>query len=146
MAPEGGGAASLDRLESPALDGGEAARATKRVAMGAHDVRELQSRTDARDRRARWHGAHRSALWRRREPLEQIKRRAGAHLRVPGQLKVTGRRADVSVAEQPLNGVNVDAGFEQVRRKGVTQRILALLMNRPQRSSTTVTIPFTANL
>ena len=58
MAPEGGGAASLDRLESPALDGGQAARATKRVAMGAHDVRELQSRTDVRDRRARWHGAH----------------------------------------------------------------------------------------
>ena len=52
MAAEGGGATGLDRLESPTLDGGEAMRATIRVAMGAHDVGELQSRTDARDRRA----------------------------------------------------------------------------------------------
>ena len=59
MAAEGGGAAGLDRLERPTLDGHEAVRATIRVAMGTYDVRELQSRTDARDRRAPWgHGAH----------------------------------------------------------------------------------------
>jgi hypothetical protein len=58
MPAEHGGATGLDRVESPVLDRGEAVRSTIRVAMGAHDVRELQSRTDARDRRARWHGAH----------------------------------------------------------------------------------------
>ena len=59
MPAEHGGAAGLDRVERPVLDGREAMRATIHVTMGAHDVRELESRTDARDRRARWHGAHR---------------------------------------------------------------------------------------
>ncbi len=58
MPAEDGGAAGLDGVESPLLDGGEAVRATIRLAMSAHDVRELQSRTAPRDRRARRHGAH----------------------------------------------------------------------------------------
>jgi len=58
MPAEDGGAAGLDRAQHSLLDGGEAVRATVRVAMGAHDVRELHSRTDDRDRRAHWHGAH----------------------------------------------------------------------------------------
>ena len=59
MAAEGGGAAGLDRVESPALDGGQTVRSPIHVAMGAHDRREFQSRTDARACRARRHGAHR---------------------------------------------------------------------------------------
>ena len=58
MAAEDSGAAGLDRLESPVLDGGEAVRTPIRGAMGAHDLRELQSKTDGRARRAQGHGAH----------------------------------------------------------------------------------------
>jgi hypothetical protein len=64
---------------------------------------------------------------------------------VTRQLKVPRGRADVSVAEEALNRVDVDTGLEQVRRKGVAQRILTLPMNRLLRSFTTVTIPSTAN-
>ncbi len=48
-----------------------------------------------------------------------------AHLRVPRQLQVARRRADVPVPEQPLNRVEVDAGFEQVRRERVAQPVNA---------------------
>ena len=61
------------------------------------------------------------ALRRRREPLEQIERRTGGHLRVAGQLKVAGRRTDVRMPEQPLNRVKVHAAFEQVRRERVAK-------------------------
>jgi hypothetical protein len=44
---EDGGATGLDRVERSVLDGRETVRATIGVAVGAHDVRELQSRTDA---------------------------------------------------------------------------------------------------
>jgi hypothetical protein len=49
------------------------------------------------------------------------------------------------VAEQPLNGVQVDPGFKEMGREGVPQRILTLPVNRPPRSFTTVIIPSTAN-
>ena len=49
------------------------------------------------------------------------------------------------MAEQALNGGEVDAHLEQVSGEGVTQRILTLLMNRLPPSFTTVTIRSTAN-
>ena len=55
------------------------------------------------------------------------------------------RRADVRVPEQFLDRPDVGAAFEQMRRERVPERILTLLMNHPQPSFTTVTIPFTAN-
>ena len=58
MPAEDGGAAGLDGVERPTLDPGQTVRALIRVAMRAHDIRELQSTTAARDRRAPWHGAH----------------------------------------------------------------------------------------
>ena len=61
------------------------------------------------------------------------------------QVEVPHRRADVPVAEQALDRMDVDARFEQMRREAVPQRILTLLMNRPPPSFTTVTILFTAN-
>ena len=69
------------------------------------------------------HGAHGLALRRRRETREQIERRVRADLRVPGQVEIPGRGRDVAVAEQPLNRVDVDTGFQQVRRKGVAQSV-----------------------
>jgi hypothetical protein len=49
------------------------------------------------------------------------------------------------VAEPPLNGVQVDPGFEEMGREGVPQRILTLPMNRRPPSFTTDTIRSTAN-
>ena len=49
------------------------------------------------------------------------------------------------MAEQTLNGGQVDAHLEEVRREGMPQRILTLLMNRLLRSFTTVTILIRAN-
>ena len=49
------------------------------------------------------------------------------------------------MAEQALDRVEVDAGFEQVRGTRVAQRILTLLMNRPQPRFTIATIRSTAN-
>ena len=72
------------------------------------------------------------ALRRRREPLQQIERRAGRHLRVAGQLNVASRRADVAVTEPPLNGVKVDAGFEEVRRERVAQPVNASGLRDPR--------------
>ena len=83
--------------------------------------------------------------WRRREPREQVERGAGAHLGVSGQLKVAGRRTDVPVPEQPLDRVDVDARFQQVRGEGVAQCILTLPMKRPQPPFSIVTILSTAN-
>jgi hypothetical protein len=59
MAAEDGGAAGLDGVERPTLDPGQTMRSPIRLAMRAHDIRELQSTPDAGDRRAPWHGAHR---------------------------------------------------------------------------------------
>ena len=61
------------------------------------------------------------------------------------QLKVARRGADMPVPEQPLNRVEVDTRFEQVPGKGMPQRILTLLMNRPLPSFTTDTIRSTAS-
>jgi len=60
-------------------------------------------------------------------------------------MPVAGRRGDRLVAEPPLNGVQVDPGFEEMGREGVPQRILTLPMNRRPPSFTTDTIRSTAN-
>ena len=123
MPAERGGATGRDRAQRPVLDRGESMRAPIRLAMGAHDVGEFQPGDAERPpcrgaRRTRVSlcggGANRS---------EQIERRAGAHLRVPGQLKVARGRTDVPVPEQALNRVDVDAGLEQVRREGMPQGV-----------------------
>ena len=124
MPAEDGGAAGRDRPERHVLDRREAVRPTIRVAVRPHDVRELQPRTRrARPpcpsaRRTRGQlcggGANRAS---------RSSGESGAHLRVPRQLQVARRRADVAVPEQPLNRVEVDAGFEQVRRKRVPQPV-----------------------
>jgi len=42
-------------------------------------------------------------------------------------MEVPHRRGDLAVAEEPLHGVQVDAGFEQVGREGVAQGVDAAL-------------------
>ena len=54
-------------------------------------------------------------------------------------------RTHVAMPEQLLDRSDVVPGLEQMRREAVPQRILTLPMNRPPRSFTTVTIPFTVN-
>ena len=85
------------------------------------------------------------ALRRRRETREQIERRVRPDLGVLGQVEIPGRGRDVAMAEQPLNGVHIDTGFQEVRGKGVAERILTLPMNRRPPSFTTDTIRSTAN-
>jgi hypothetical protein len=60
-------------------------------------------------------------------------------------VRVNHRRADILVPQQLLLRADVRPAFQKVRRKAVAERILTLLMNHPQPSFTTVTIPFTAN-
>ncbi|MBF8301126.1 MAG: hypothetical protein HW394_1496, partial [Acidobacteria bacterium] len=78
------------------------------------------------------------------ESTEEIQGRARPDLRVPRQLQVPRRGREMAVAHESLNRVEVHAGFEQMRREAVPQRILTLPMNR-LRLFTTVTIPSTAN-
>jgi hypothetical protein len=47
--------------------------------------------------------------------------------------------------EQLLDGPDVVAVFQEMRREAMSQRILTLPMNRPPRSFTTVTIHSTAS-
>jgi len=43
-------------------------------------------------------------------------------------MEVPHRRGDLAVAEEPLHGVQVDAGFEQVGGEGVAQGVDAALL------------------
>ena len=52
---------------------------------------------------------------------------------------------EFDVTEEQLDGAQVCPRFHKVRGVRMSQRILTLLMNYPQPSFTTVTIPFTAN-
>ncbi len=121
MPAEDGGAAGRNRPQRPVLPCREPMRPPIGIAMRADDVGQLESRTGDRASRALRHGAHGLGLWPRGKPLEQIERRVRPHLRVTSQLKVASCRTDVPVAKQPLNGVDVDTGFEQMRRKRVTE-------------------------
>ena len=117
MSAQEGGPAGRDRPKRPGLDRREPVRPAIRLAVGPHNVRELQPRAADRDRRAHRHGTHGLPQRRRGEPLQQIERRVRPHLCVAGQLKVARRRTDVPVPKQPLDRVDVDTGFEQVRRE-----------------------------
>jgi hypothetical protein len=117
MPAKNGGAAGRDRPECHVLDRREAVRATIPVAVRSHNVRQFQPRRDARAHRAHRHGAHGSALRRRRKPLGQIEWRTRSALRVPRQLEVPCRGAEMAVAHQALNRVQIHAGFEQMRRE-----------------------------
>ena len=61
------------------------------------------------------------------------------------EVQIDRRVREIGVTEQQLNGAQVGAGFEQMGRVRVPQRILTLLMNLLPPSFTTVTIPSTAN-
>src|SRR6059036_1314846 len=63
---------------------------------------------------------------------------------VEQHVRIDHRGTDVPVPEQFLDRADVITGFEQMGRERMAQRILTLLMNRPPRSFTTVTIHSTA--
>ena len=132
MAAEHGGAAGRDRPQGSVLHRREPVRASIGVAVVADDVRQLEPRTGDRVCRASLARRTRSALRRRREARQEIERRVRTDLRVTRQLKVPRGRADVAVAEQALNRVDVDAGLEQVRRKGVTEPVDAAWFGDPR--------------
>ena len=74
--------------------------------------------------------------------LERIRRRLEMS---PREVEIHRRVREIRVAQQELNRPQVGASFQEMRREGMPQRILTLLMNLPQPSSTIVTIRFTAN-
>ena len=104
------GPARGNRPQSRGLDAGEAVRVPVRVPMRAHDVAQAQSdRGDSR-RRSR-DGTHGLRL-RGIQTGQQIERGPGLDLRMPRQLEIPGGRRKVSVPQQPLNRVEIDAGFQ----------------------------------
>jgi len=62
-----------------------------------------------------------------------------------GEVGVEGGGVEALVAEEGLHNAQIGAAFDEVGGEGVAQRILTLPMNRPPRSSTTVTIHSTVN-
>jgi hypothetical protein len=60
-------------------------------------------------------------------------------------MRIDHRRRNICVPKEFLHGPDVAARLEQVRREGVPERILTLLMNLPQPRFTTATIRSTAN-
>jgi hypothetical protein len=112
MPAKDGGAAALDRAEGDVLDRGEPMRAAIPVAVRADNVRQLQPRG---------HGTHGSGRRRARGTARQeVEPRGLRGERGVCQMPVPRRRLDRAVAQQPLDGVDVDARFEQVRGKRVT--------------------------
>ncbi len=79
------------------------------------------------------------------DAIEQVEGRARPDLGVPRQLQIPRRGAEMAMPHQPLNRVQIHAGFEQMGREAMSQRILTLPMNRRPPSFTTDTIRSTAN-
>src|SRR6266540_4355122 len=100
-------------------------RGAKRGAVPTNDVGELHLAV-ARARLRRVQGALPGGDV---GPLQQFQRRRRLRQVLAREMEVTHRRADVAVAQQPLDGVHVYASFEQVRGKGVPQRMDAALLD-----------------
>ena len=93
-----GGPARRDRAQCLHLDRREPMRAAISVTVGAHDLGEGQAQGRDRSRRPGGDGTH--GLPRRRvEAIQQIQRRPGLGLRVPGQLKVPSRGTQMAMAQ-----------------------------------------------
>lgn len=105
LAAERGGPAGEDVSDGATMRGQHRCAMSRKVAAGelAEDVRHLEHALQA---------AH--------HPVEQ---RAQRGLRRFGQMRVDGRRADAGVAEQDLDGANVDLGLEQPGGIGMAQRV-----------------------
>ena len=91
-----GGAARRDRAQSAGLHLREPMCAAIRVAVGTHEVREGETDRRDRGRRPGGDGTHGLGPW-RVESIEQIEGRARPDLRVPRQLQVPRRGAEMAV-------------------------------------------------
>ncbi len=127
MSAQGGGATRRDRAQGSMLHGHEALLTRIRRAVRPDDVGQLESRPrDPVGRARRGHGGHGLRRRRdRRESGEQIEARGLRGQRRVRQMPVARRRGDRPMAQQALDRVQVHAGFEQVRRKRVPQRVNA---------------------
>jgi len=108
-----------------------------RRSVGAEDVGDLHRRAPPRARHpvGRPRRGHRL---REAERFGEIQGGARAHEPPLAQMEVPHRRRDLAVAEQPLHGVQVDAGFEQVGREGVAQGVVPPCLTMPARSFASV--------
>ena len=55
--------------------------------------------------------------------LQQIRARRDGKRAGLGQMQVTHRRADVAVAQQALDGAQIDPGFQQMGGEGMAQAV-----------------------
>ena len=97
-------------------------RVAIRRAMSAEDIGDLERRAPPRMRRPRGRPRREHGL-RATERLGKIQGRARAQDTPLTQMEVAHRGRDLTMPEQPLHGVQVDAGFEQVGREGVAQGV-----------------------
>ena len=115
LTPERGRATALDRAQCPMLHARERLRGAKRRPVRANDVGELELPA-ALACCLREHGVLRACATR---CLQQFQRRRGIRQVLARQVKVAQRRANVAVAHQALDGVDIDPGLQQMRGKGV---------------------------
>ena len=138
VSAQGGGATAHDGAQHRPLGGRGPVRALVGRSIGAHDIREVGAGlTDRRRPRRRLRHGLRGGRWRN---AEQIERGAAPRQAAVGEVQIAGRGPDIAVAEQVLNGGQLDTGFQEMGSEAVPQGIPVLPMNRPWRRSTTNTI------
>ena len=112
MPAESRRATGLDGAQGAQRDGGQRLCAADVAPVEADDVREFRARASFRRHPVRKRTGHGSAARGLRE-IQQVKRGGAVRDVLPGQMEVAHRRADVTVAEETLDRVEVClAGFQ----------------------------------
>jgi len=120
MTAQNGGPTGHDRAERPHLDRGQAMGVRDGRSARAHDVREGHPGRGARRREA--HGSRlRGGCGRR--AVQQIQRWPVGQQRRMREVEIARRGAEAAMAEQPLDGVDVHAGLQQMRGESVAQAV-----------------------
>ena len=112
MPAQGGGATGRDGPEGAVLPPGQALGLLHHLAMGADDLREL----DPARRSRRAHG-----LRRRREvaQVQPLQGRGGGEERPAGEVEIAHGAPDAAVPQEPLDRVEIDPRFQEMRGEGV---------------------------
>ena len=127
LAAEGGGAAALDGGHDAALQGAQGAPGARAegLPVAAEDVRDFESRAGHRSPARFCAGGLRAG--------QQVERAGrGADLGA-GDLQVAGGGGEAAMAEQQLDGADVDAGFKQVDGEAVTKHVGVMGLAMPDR-------------
>ena len=131
MPAEDGGPAGFDRTHRGALDAGQPMGLLVARPMRAKNVRQFESVGASGSGRPRGRPTHGLAWRRERREAEQLNRRPVDGHRRLRDVQVAHRCLNRSMAEQTLNGGQVDAHLEEVRREDVTHRVDAAPLGDP---------------